>query len=1708
MKGRNILASTLKKYLHIEHSFNLQLVLGRDWKCRPPPRGYTADTYTLCESFVDNNVCHYGTQCVEAHGPDELAEWKQRFEYRRMRLQKAREKELYGKSYTEALLEKWVSAPSPEKVLREKLPEVEESCSNELVTTISSKVSRREWTFTLKTSRPLRAVALLQDAHRNHFTLKQILLGETKGKRGGIDVGVTNEQEWVSPKPEETASLGQLVEHKVKVGFSTDIYGTFRQSVVFDFAMEPVLVQHMCVDVIPVSDADKITEIKKDLVLSSCLRWDESNAVILPFEQSQPAHMNPPAYVADAKYEKEITELYPCPKAATFTLTQSTITEKRLTKNNYRNRMHELLYVEEIARYEHVARFNLTTKLKITANYLLTPCGMATSTAKYSNCGELFALMQLSKDISEDTSAGRLILNNCSSIFFSPVPEDGIETDKRKVFEALIEDKGKNAIYLKLSMKTVNELKLKSDHEFSADIQFQLNRLSYCEWHRAIDKIADFRLIFPETMLPPAIPWTPKKQWSESLDPKLNLKQKEAVLAITSPVTVPLPPILLIGPFGTGKTFTLAQAIKQLIIQPDARILICTHSNSAADLYIIDYLHQWVESGVEEARPLRVYYHKRWVATVDTIVQKYCLIETNGNVRNFKRPTLEDIRKHRIVVVTLSISMELASLDLPKGYFTHILLDEAAQAMECEAIMPLALASETTKIVLAGDHMQMSPELFSDFAKERKLHISLLERLYDHYTADFPCKILLCENYRAHEAIIKFTSELFYDQKLISSGKQPKHDKFYPLTFFTTRGEDVQDRNSTAFYNNSEVYEIVERVVELKKKWPNSWGKINDQSIGIMTPYADQVFRIRSELRKRRMGGIRVERVLNVQGKQFRAVFLSTVRTRRTCTNDANSSQAEVDYGFLSNSKLLNTAITRAQSLVAVVGDPVALCSIGRCRKVWERFIEICNQNKSLFGITWSMLRSQLDGVELKKTYVLNPLAPEFIPRALQHEAYLREQSTTFNHLQHHHPSTFNSSHPSYNSGSGGGTSSSGMNPSFNAHPPFNNVPHHSSQITNYMGPSGHSQPPAHVNPIMPLGNIPHQSYPHLGQQYPPAQQQQQHPTSGPGGPMPINPQIRNQHQLSSPFPVMHHPNSGQGSSGQYANPFYYYQQQQQQQQQSQQPPHNNPQSGMLRGPPLPTHAPLPPPVPPTASQHPLPSNPAQTVPPTSNLWGSVPANVNPTLTGTSAWQMTKQQPIRNPPPLSQTQLNMPTPRPPIHHPMPQMRSPGSNPQMMMTAAAAYMHNSNTKQAPTSPYMMQQQQQGRGMMPPMSPAYPMAPNEIGNPLDSYRQSNHLSGMHQYAQNPRGGDHKDVQFLQNVHFPERVLHSSVSMAGNQQIQQNNYSNAGNVVDPLTAILPPNMSLYDIAMESKENQLKWFFKLVETQGLETANKFAELLRQVSNAALNPNLPNLVNSATANPQMTRAGSTGTGGQGNTMTGLNSQVDLAFDYLMNGSSITQPLLRDLFGFSMGREGSEAGSSIFNNSGSNSSGIFPMSSNASSVAKDTVSNALFDSSFGLNDFGNTSNSSGQQGSGGGGSGSVPLYRRQAGQSYSTSSNSSGNSGSMSKMDNMMYSRNAGDFQNLLNENAFLGGGAGSQQKMYPGMAGNVANQHSSSTATYASVLTQSGGAGNQQQQQMSGQNPMQLHGNYGGGGGPDKNALSSFRDMGQASNGFYNYFH
>lgn len=213
------------------------------------------------------------------------------------------------------------------------------------------------------------------------------------------------------------------------------------------------------------------------------------------------------------------------------------------------------------------------------------------------------------------------------------------------------------------------------------------------------------------------------RKWTDD-DSKLSDKQKEAITAITLPRNSTLPPVLIIGkplmnhspnrviihkvfrvigltniiffqgPFGTGKTYTLAQAIRHILLQKDSKILICTCSNSAADLYVEEYLHSYVKSGIKEATPLRIYHHEHRVPILHSTVLEvrkrklvncsvfsilfllfclvslqYCLIEVQNDRKTFKIPTTEDILNHRVIVSTLNVISYLSNIALPPGTF-------------------------------------------------------------------------------------------------------------------------------------------------------------------------------------------------------------------------------------------------------------------------------------------------------------------------------------------------------------------------------------------------------------------------------------------------------------------------------------------------------------------------------------------------------------------------------------------------------------------------------------------------------------------------------------------------------------------------------------------------------------------------------------------------------------------------------------------------------------------------------------------------------------------------------------------------------------------------------------------------------------------------------------------------------------------------------
>jgi len=1010
----------------------------------------------------DITHCRLVELCPGAHSLRELEEWRRR---REVQLSKQLQKGVYS----DKILKEVLNQSNSLAPMVENLAGVKVVCDEKEKIKMACRSSAATWNFIISSQKFLKGISMLHVENLQHFSLSEVC----RVRNGNITELKADQKQCTIDDKEETVDKSTNYQYRIKLKFSTKVFGSFKQSLILDFGTKPLLYKTVEVTVAPDSIEDDLNSAQES-ILTVANVWEESNSNIIKFEPAPPKVQND---------EDALLAKYPIPQPYSLKLTK--VVGESLSLENYRARFHQLLYMEEISQYQEVTGFNAALNIHVTERYLLSASPSNVSTAKYARPGELFGRIELNSQLSDDSKAGKLILTKCSSILLKNHIEPAVPEKKKgkkkpekkrksltsntKIWECLIEDTAKSVIYVRLPAALVLDMNLQTDMRVKAEVQFKLSRVALVEMHYAVDRIPDLKVVYPSVKVPPSIPWSPSHQWKENLDPQLNLKQKEAVLAITAPPSVILPPILIIGPYGTGKTFTVGKAIEMLLQESWAKILVCTHSNSAADLYIKDYIDPAITKGNIKKKVLRIYYYNRWVQTVHPTVQKYCLIETEEitSTRRFRIPTHKDLVEPDLVVATLSTSRCLAQ-QLSVGHFTHILLDEAAQALETEAIMPLILANSSTRVVLAGDHMQLEPEVISSFALEKRFNLSMLERLYDHYPKSFPCKILLCENYRSHEEIVAFTSELFYEQKLTSSGKQPPHPKWFPLTFFTARGEDVQDVNSTSFYNNYEVGEIVDRLIELRKHWPKVWGKKEEIEIGVVTPYHDQVMRIRAELRKKRLHNISVERVQNVQGKQYRVIFISTVRTRDSCMSQPDT---RTDFGFLSSAKLLNTAVTRAQSLVAVVGDPVALCSVGRCRKLWEKFLETCSKNRSLVGYTWKELTANLEAIELKNIYGLNPMAKEFIPRAL---VYNYEKAPPGSAVSPGALGAFPPRFPGANLA--GGTGGGGLSPGKRPHVP---PPAAAKGVMGGLGirpvlPPGLRNPgPLPVTGIGPLGNMP-----------------------------------------------------------------------------------------------------------------------------------------------------------------------------------------------------------------------------------------------------------------------------------------------------------------------------------------------------------------------------------------------------------------------------------------------------------------------------------------------------------------------------------------------------------------------------------------------------------------------------------------------------------
>lgn len=228
------------------------------------------------------------------------------------------------------------------------------------------------------------------------------------------------------------------------------------------------------------------------------------------------------------------------------------------------------------------------------------------------------------------------------------------------------------------------------------------------------------------------------------------------------------------------------------------------------------------------------------MSTTDEITLEYCHLSADG--QSFLEPTEAALDQHNIVITTATMAVYFQDLKLPEGYFTHILIDEASQMLECEALIALCLSGPNTKIVLAGDHMQMGPKLFSIDDHHRSNH-TLLNRLF-HYYQEQKCdaaknsRIIFSENYRSTKEIVDFVSTHFYVGKndvIQAVGNIPTPSNGSALKFHHIRGQCLFDTESMTWFNKEEVNKVVEEVREILLQWPSTWGPKDPSLICVLS---------------------------------------------------------------------------------------------------------------------------------------------------------------------------------------------------------------------------------------------------------------------------------------------------------------------------------------------------------------------------------------------------------------------------------------------------------------------------------------------------------------------------------------------------------------------------------------------------------------------------------------------------------------------------------------------------------------------------------------------------------------------------------------------------------------------------------------------------------------------------------------------------------
>ncbi|KAI0945600.1 hypothetical protein AcW1_001785 [Taiwanofungus camphoratus] len=460
-------------------------------------------------------------------------------------------------------------------------------------------------------------------------------------------------------------------------------------------------------------------------------------------------------------------------------------------------------------------------------------------------------------------------------------------------------------------------------------VRFKLNRLPLRRQHQALDTV-----FYPDRLLFPAQEHVTAHAPPQAVDiqPYIynrliagNPAQLQAVTSISN-LAIGSVPFVVFGPPGTGKTVTIVEAIQQILRKnPRARILACAPSNSAADL-----IASRLQASLSTEELFRFYAPSRDKDQVPDALLPYSCTNASGH---FSVPPVPILKTYRAIVSTCVSASFAHGVGMPRGHFSHIFVDEAGQATEPEVMIGIkTMADNNTNVILSGDSKQLGPIIRSAVARELGLEKSYLERLmtrqpYDETSSHGISVVKLVQNFRSHESILKFPNEWFYrgdlqqcgDPKVINSfiGSPSLVARNFPIVMHAVSGKDDREASSPSFFNIDEATQVKAYIQALRS---DRHFRISDADIGVIAPYHAQCLKIRAVLRGV-ADGIKIGSVEEFQGQERRVIIISTVR----------SSREFVEYdvrhtlGFVANPRRFNVAVTRAQALLIVIGDPNVL---------------------------------------------------------------------------------------------------------------------------------------------------------------------------------------------------------------------------------------------------------------------------------------------------------------------------------------------------------------------------------------------------------------------------------------------------------------------------------------------------------------------------------------------------------------------------------------------------------------------------------------------------------------------------------------------------------------------------------------------------------------------------------------------------------------